>query len=52
MFLFLFLGNPNADLGTPEANYTYFCNPEMLPSYAAMYGIINLDSYFVDNGGK
>lgn len=44
--------NPNAVPGTPEANYTYFCNPEMLPSYAAMYGIINLDSCFVDNGGN
>ena len=44
--------DPNAEPGTAEANYTYFCNPEMLPSYAATYGMNSLDSCYVDNGGN
>ena len=43
--------NPNAKVGTAEANYTYFCNPETLP-LADTYGIHNLDSCYVDNGGN
>mmetsp|Transcript_882 Transcript_882/g.1258 ORF Transcript_882/g.1258 Transcript_882/m.1258 type:complete len:108 (-) Transcript_882:3445-3768(-) len=44
--------NPNAEPGTAEAKYTYFCNPKNVPGYANFYGIHNLDSCFVDNGGK
>lgn len=44
--------NLNTKPGTAEADYTYFCDPAILSSYDAVYGIRNLDSCFVNNGGN
>jgi len=46
--------NPNTKPGTAEAGYTYFCNPAELTSheYANTYGIHNLNSCLVSNGGN
>lgn len=46
-----YYSNSNAEPGTAESNYTYFCNPQLISSYTDTYGIRNLDSCFVDNGG-
>ena len=43
--------NSDAKPGSPEANYTYFCDPNNLPSYAS-YGIRHFESCYVDNGGN
>ena len=44
--------NPDAEPGTAEENYTYFCDPAKLSSYASAFGIHNIDSCYVDNGGN
>ena len=43
--------DPDAEDGTPEATYTYFCDPAKLSSYAS-YGIYSRSSCYVDNGGN
>ena len=44
--------NPDAEPGTAEANFTYFCDPAKLSSHASAFGIHNLDSCYVNNGGN
>ena len=45
--------NPDAKPDTPEANYTYFCDPEKLKlGEYAKFGITRLSSCYYNNGGN
>ena len=45
--------NPDAIPDTPEANYTYFCDPEMLKlGEYAKFGVTRLSSCYYNDGGQ
>ena len=48
-----FYTNPDANPDTPEANYTYFCDPEKLKlGEYAKFGVTRLSSCYFNNGGN
>ncbi|KAL7539875.1 hypothetical protein ACHAWF_006534 [Thalassiosira exigua] len=44
--------DPSAAPGSAEAEYSYFCDPGRMSTYADAFGIRTLDSCIVDNGGN